>query len=354
MKSNYYLIFLFFSIVSYKNEESKNNTKIVYNSISKLEKRELILYNNWKKEVVIKDLKLNEIIFSKDINTISSSKPILINNKLFTVKNDSTFICIDISSKELLREVKLKGKIMDVQYTEDLEFLINVDNYGISCVSMKNEGKIIYNLLYDYNICNSPDLSPYSITHNDKYFFVADFNCNTISAFGIKNGELIWEKVIGSKATTSKLVCINDTLFLGVNYYYKKGKILVLESSKGNIINEAKSNFESRFPLLIDKTKIYYYTYSRDSIKSAINEFDLINQKNRVIYSFKKGNGIGGKPIQFLENSLYFTDIQNILYEINLKTLKKSKIKESEGVLYGVFKKDNQINYIWDYGNISK
>jgi outer membrane protein assembly factor BamB len=271
----------------------------------------------------------------------------LLDNKLFTVLNDTTFVCVDILSKEQLVKIDFNSKVMNFQHIGGLNFLLNIDNYGIALVNMTNGGNISYSVLYDYNICNTPDMSPYSIAFNDKYFFVTDFNCKTISAIEISTGKIVWDKIIDNKTTTSNLFYYENKLFVGINYYYKGGKIVVINASNGNLMKEIECNFESRFPSILNKNKIYYYTYFGSLNKSSIYEFNLSTMVNKEICSFNKNNDISGRPVQLLDDYLYFTDNENFFNKVNINTLKKSKIRKSDEILYGVFRKGKKVNFIW-------
>jgi len=338
-------IFILLLLFSCKKEIGKEMVKetIVPNTVSI--KGSKITYYTYDKNLYVKDIDEGEIEYSKKVEEVFVFKPILINEKtLITAFDGNTLGCINIDNGNVKWEYTFESKIMDIKYFNNKVLIVNIKDYGIVALDIK--GKLIYNILYDYNICFAPDTSPYSVFSSEEMLFVSSLNCKTVTAYNINSGELIWS-FKKNFSVLSDVFYFNNKVFVAINNYYKEGKLLVLNSNSGKILYEKGCNIETRLKPVLYKEKLYYYTFFGSRQYSSIIEFNTNNFEKKIIYKMTKDNDISGRQIYKLNDNIFFNDNKLNIIKLSLNDYNFNIVREDVTNFNGVtYLKNDELFFI--------
>ncbi|MEI7487943.1 MAG: hypothetical protein WCJ72_11140, partial [Chryseobacterium sp.] len=144
--------------------------------------------------IKIEDLKTNKVIFSIKIKEGCFTESKTHHGKLYFPDSDNIFTCIDYKSNKVIWKLPLDDwKIREFQFVKDDIIIASIDSYGLIAINSRT-GKVIYQLLLRYDDDCIVDFAPRPIGFDENYFYVTDFNCNSISAYEISSGKNIWAK----------------------------------------------------------------------------------------------------------------------------------------------------------------
>ncbi|KQM56828.1 PQQ-binding-like beta-propeller repeat protein [Chryseobacterium sp. Leaf201] len=306
-------------------------------------KKNLLIYSYWKDKdyaIKVEDLKTDKMLFFFKIKDKSFTEPKIHKNKICFPESNDSFICIDYKRNAILWRIQTKGRVREFQYVNDDMIIASIDSYGIVAIN-SNSGKVMYELLLHVDQNCSVDNAPRPITYDVNYFYVADFNCNSVVAYNILSGEKVWSINRNSEAF-SNLIVAGKYIFVGSNDSYKTGEIMLLEAKTGKLIYQHESKFEIMCNPIYYRNKIYYYTYD-----SKLNEFDIENRSSKIIYSFSQEDDISGNQIYPLDNFLYIQDLNFNLNRIDLSTFQKEFIQKSPKGLLGVYKINTETKFLY-------
>lgn len=306
-------------------------------------KDNLLVYSFWKDTeyaIKVEDLKTDKIIFSSKIKDNCFTEPRINSGKLYFPESNDTFSCIDYKNKKVFWKLKTKGRISEFQFVNDNVIIASIDTYGLVAINSRT-GKVLYELLLYGDKGCIVDAAPRPIGFNEDYFFVSDFNCNSIAAYEISSGKKIWN-INKDSIALSNFIVAGKYIFLGNNDSYETGKIMLIESKTGKVIYSQDSKFEIMMNPILYQSKIYYYTYD-----SKLNEFDIEKRTSKIICNFSPADDISGSQIYQLDNFLYFQDVKFNLNRMNLTTLEKEIIGKCPKGLLGVYKINNVVKFVY-------
>jgi outer membrane protein assembly factor BamB len=306
-------------------------------------KNNLLTYSYWKDKdyaIKVEDLKTDKILFSFKIKDNCFTEPRIHKNKICFPESDDSFICMDYKRNIILWRIQTKGRVREFQYVNDDMIIASINSYGIVAIN-SNSGKVMYELLIHKGQNCSVDDAPRPITYDDNYFYVADFNCNSVVAYDILSGKKVWS-VNRNSGAFSNLIVAGKYIFVGSNDSYEKGEIMLIESKTGKIVYSKDSKFEIMMNPILYQNKIYYYTYD-----SKLNEFNIEKRISKIICNFSQADDISGSQIYQLDNFLYFQDVKFNLNRMNLTTLEKEIIGKCPKGLLGVYKINNVVKFVY-------
>ncbi|TAE62247.1 MAG: hypothetical protein EAY77_07805 [Flavobacteriia bacterium] len=301
----------------------------------------VLAFSTWNDSsfgIKVVDIKTDSILFSKEIKQNCFTKPKIFDDKLCFPESNEVLCCYNFKKNLLLWELKTKGRVRELEFIKGNVLLLSIDEYGVIAVN-PNSGKIIYELLLNKNNC-LVDLAPTNINYDDEFFYLTDFNCNSISAYEIGTGVLKWSNNEISGLSNSLIV--KDYIFLGTNNNYETGQINLFELKSGKKIFTSNIQFESMMNPVLFEDKIYFYTYD-----SKLYEFNSTTKKINLIYQFSKDNDISGSQIFILDNFLYIQDVSYNLNRINLNNFEKMILQKDKKGLLGIYKIDNKVKFIY-------
>ncbi len=298
-----------------------------------------LIYSTWDSYIVVENKLDNQLLHKIKINDNCYAKPLINRGKLYFPMSDKQFSSYDLKTKKIDWTCEIKGVCRSFKLLNDM-FIVNEKNYGISGINILT-GKRTFESQYVYDEnCSIPDLSPYYITFNDKYFYVCNWLCKTITAFD-STGKQIWSKTFGS--AVSNAIAVKDYVFLGGDNMYEGGKIFLLNSETGDILFEQNNKFQVRFNPIYYNNNIYFYSYD-----NKLNRFDVRNKINEVVFNFDDTNNPGVDQMFLLDNNLYYSAGNPMfIYRFNLINHKLEKLKEAKKSLYGVYETNNKVEFIY-------
>ncbi|WP_439698726.1 PQQ-binding-like beta-propeller repeat protein [Mucilaginibacter sp. AW1-7] len=330
------LILLFMAGCGLKNQKmSDKNRNIISSSLTI--SGPLLTYSTWSNEIVVENLKLKKIVFTKKIISTCYAQPVLIENKLYFPIADSIFTCVDIVTSKTIWNTPLGGRCSEFHMIDN-SIIANSKSYGLIGIDPKS-GKIKFELRYKYGSgCTIPDLSPYRMTFDKKAFYVCDWQCKNLSAYNIEDGENLWQKTVDFSSGNIKYV--DGVLFWGRNKFYKEGQITLIDPKNGSVLYEEQAKFEENFNPVVYAHKVYYYSYD-----GKLNEFDVKKRKNKVVYVFKAENDVSGNQMYLLNGCLYYSAQGNV-YELSLKFFTNKLVRSNTKDIYGVYPDKSRIEFI--------
>lgn len=299
-----------------------------------------LIYSTWDSYIVVENKLDNKLLYKIKIKDKCYAKPMIKGDNLYFPISDKQFSNYNLKTKKIDWTCEIGGICRSFNLLNDV-FIVNEKNYGISGIDIFT-GKKTFELGYVYNDkCSIPDLSPYYITSNDKYFYVCNWLCKTITAFD-STGKEIWSKIFGS--AVSNAVAVKNYIFLGIDNKYEGGKIFLLNSETGDILFEQDNKFQVRFNPIQYNDNIYFYSYD-----NKLNKFDVNKRNNRVIFSFDNTNSPGGDQMFLLENDLYYSAGNPMfIYRFSLMNDELEKKQPAVKSMYGVFKtSDNKVEFVY-------
>lgn len=302
-------------------------------------KENLLTYSYWDDEdyaIKTEDLRNNKIIYSTKIQDVCFTEPRISNDKLYFPESNQLFTCVDYKTKKVIWKLPTKGRIREFQIVRDDIIIASVDVYGLIAINA-NTGKIMYELLLHSDKNCQVDFAPHPITFDEKYFYVADFNCTMISAYEISSGKKIWGKTKNS--SISNFIVAGKYIFLGNNTNNGNGEIMLLEAETGKILFIQKSSFNIFIDPVFYQNKIYYHTED-----SQLKEFDIATKK---IFDLKKLDDLGCGQIFKIDHFLYVQDCDYNINKIDINSSKKEIVAKGEKGLLGVYKINDEVRFVY-------
>lgn len=346
LKLRFLLIFFFIIISCNKKIGNPSSKSGILPNTSNIQKETgLITYNSKEPTptVLIEDLRTNEIIYKQSLKMdFPYIKPFLINDELLYASSKKTLSLYNFVTKSLKWTFNFDNRINDFNLYNKEIVVINIDNDGIYAIDLET-GHLKYSLKYTYDKCYLPDTSPYSIGFIDNILIVGGFNCNTISLYNVYDGNEILTKKIGDYSNLVSITsCGNSTFFVGINHYYKKAEIYLLNKEGKELFSSSENIETRRAPVCIDE-KIYYSTYDNNA---HLKVFDPKEKITKTIYQYSKVDNINGRQIVYFKKDIFWTTKNSELYKMNLETKEVLKAGDFDGFLNGVFELNNNLIFL--------
>jgi|GEM_PF-2326043 len=336
------LLFLL-SLFSCKESET-NYTDRRHALIANIDAKENLLTYSYSNDndyaIKIEDLKTNKTIFSTKITDNCFTEPKIHQDKLYFPESNQTFICLDYKTKKIIWKLPTKGRIREFQFVKDDLIIASIDLYGLVAIN-SDTGKVMYELLLHSNKNCQIDNAPYPIGFDEKYLYVANFNCTSLSTYEIYSGKNIWSKKENPTALSNFIVA-GEYLFIGSNESDKKSKIMLLEAKTGKLLFKQNSSFDIFMDPMVYQNKIYYQTSN-----SLLNVFDTEKKTIKTVFNFNKTDHIGCNQIYQVDHSLYIQDCNYNVNKIDLKTNKRQIVDKGQKGLLGVYKINHVVKFIY-------
>ncbi len=262
--TNKYHVFLHFNALS--------------NSISLV--NDNIIYSSWDTSINVYNLNTKKKVFKKKTKSLCYAKTIMKEGNLFFPYSTEKFVCLQLSNDSILWELDMEGRCSNFDFINDSIIVASVKHYGLVAFNSLS-GEKIYEIRYNYEESGLPDVSPWHVSYDKYNFYVSDWQRSFLSCFSKSDGILNWQiKGIG---TAGKSIVINDKIFLGTDNFYKGGKILLISTTDGKILNEIACDYETNeIPILYDNF-VYFYTYDRYLKNMIYKLIKLSILKNLII-----------------------------------------------------------------------
>ncbi len=303
-------------------------------------------FSSWDSAVNIIDIGTQSVHFKKKLDAICYAKPVLKRTHLFLPTSEEYFDCIDINTGKTIWTKKTNGKITNFDFINDSIIILSVNHYGIIALN-SIDGSHLYSLLYNYNTCNLPDLSPWLINFDKNVFYVTNWECCNLSAIESSTGKILWETTIGIEYYAGIPLLLGDNIFLGLNKSYKGGKVLLIEKNKGEVIFETNIPFESRMHPVLNGEDILFYTYDK-----KIYSFNFHSKQITEVVALSEENDCSGNQLFLINNAIFFSDNSFYINELNLKTRKIKRILKVESSLLHAIRFGKNIYFIMGSGII--
>ncbi|RYY37897.1 MAG: hypothetical protein EOP46_00905 [Sphingobacteriaceae bacterium] len=330
------LMLLVFVMGCNQNNKDEKGRNVIPGSLTVTDS--LLIYSTWANEVIIENFKSKKVVFRESTTDKCYSRPLLIRGNIYFPKSDSIFTCVNTSTSKVIWNAALGGRCGEF-YMAGNTIVANEKHYGIVGLDIAT-GKRKYELCYKYgDKCTLPDISPYRMSLNKNSFYVCDWQCNNVSAYDISTGQNLWNKK--GEFSTGNIVWINNVMFWGRNEFYKGGHIALLDPENGKTVYEERADYEENFDPIIYNNKVYYYKYD-----GTLNEFNVQERKNKVVYKFNKNNDVSGHQMYLLNGKLYYST-QFKVYELNLSNFTNRVLKNDVKDIYGVYQDKDKLELIY-------
>lgn len=344
MKINY--IFIFIIIITSCVSNTKKDGNLVFINLNAVSgtinyNGPNIIYSSWDTSVCIYNLEKKIIIFKKKLKSVSYAQPLIRDGRIYVPISDEKFCCFDQSKKKTIWEKPLEGKCSRFEFIDDTNIIASVKGYGLIVFNSQN-GNSLYELLYRYKQTQLPDDSPWRLIFDRNNLYVSNWQGNYLSCFNKKEGKLKWNFNIGNHGSSGQAVDAGKDIFLGINYFYKGGKIVLINKNTGKATFEKGTNFEENMIPIRYKNNIYFYCYD-----SNLNIFDLQSKSIKNILSFNKDNDIEVGQM-FLENDIYFNDCSFLINKLSLTDNRKTPIRKLNTVVIGIHNWNDKTFFISD------
>ena len=347
MKKVYKILIAIVVLVSFYScaKEHKISTKIKLNKIAKVFNDSLLVCSTLNDSVVIENIKNGKIIFSKKINDIEAIRPQPVlskNNYLYAVFFENKLSCIDIKTNTVKWNYVANEKINVIKSVNDSIVIIGIRDFGLVALNSRT-GKIIYKLS-DNEASNCPTTFVLDFVYDDKNIYVSDFQCNTITAFNLSNGEKKWSYGFDNYGPC-KAIIYGDLIFCGTTGQpnNNQGRIFMLNKNTGRLVFEDTTNqFDITTIPILYKDKVIYSTYD-----GKLVIFDLKNTKSELLSDFSAINGLCGGQLHLINNYIYLDVCGNDIYGIDLKTKTFNRIGKVRKGLNEVYLYRNQVRFVY-------
>lgn len=324
--------------------QTKNDDKIRLSGTAAIFNDSLLVCSTLKDSVVVENIKNKKILFSTKINDTETIRPQPIldkNNRLYSVFSENKLSCMDIKTNTPKWTYNTEQKINVIKCINDTLVIIGIRNFGLTALNSQT-GKPIYHLEESHSsLCNSSFIIEF--TFDKEKLYVSDFQCNTLSAYNLNNGEKIWsyKSVLNG---LSKLLIYNNFIFCGItgNPMKNEGKIIVLDKKTGTVLAEENQAFDLIANPIVYHKNILYYTYD-----GALKEFDFEELKSKTCYRFNKENKPCDSQFHLIGNDLYFEDCQFNIVRFNLKNKTLKKIEQKKKGLNAVYLYNNEVEFVY-------
>jgi len=303
-----------------------------------------LAYSTWDKKVIVEDVEKKDTLFVQKTKDLCYITPKIKVSYVFFKSADDEFMCFNTKNNELQWKITTDNIPNDFVILNNSIGLLNIKQKGIVGVNIEN-GKKEYLLKYEYDKeCLSPDVSPYPIVYDEQSFYVSNWQCKTIRAFNINNGQELWNKNLSRGA--SKSILYKDKIFVGIDEYYKGGKIYILDSNNGNVLSiQSDVHILLRRTPVLWKDKVIFYDY----YKNSLEEYDFETNKINTIKQYHKSHGKTEKRSNeitgqlFLVNDfLYYQNNQFNIMKFDLNAKKETIIaKSNKGGISTVYIDEN-------------
>lgn len=301
----------------------------------------VILYSTWNNKIVLRNLFTQKILFEKKIGNLCYVKPVLNKNRLIIPLSDNTVACLDYKKDSILWSFSIVKRCKNIIIVNDTVILVDVKHYGVVALNSQN-GKKIYELLYDYNLCNLPDLSPYSMAVDNGHLYISNWQCNALSCFNLGNGKLEWARNFGKLYYAGESVIKGDYLFIGMQSAYKDGKIVLLNKKDGSIVYERPYNYEEHRFARSTKSSIYFTTFTGTDNFSHLLCFNVISKTVDTIFSFNDSTDISGSQFFLTDSAVIYTNFKNKVYIISLAEKRLKSYLLNNPILLYMHKHNNE------------
>lgn len=305
---------------------------------------DLASYVTFDTLVKVENLKTKKILFQKKINCEQLIVPTVLvkkHNYLYFPLNDSVLSCVNFKTEKEIWKYKFEDVITGLKNVNDSIILVDLRDAGVVALNIMT-GKRIYEIKDSNNSrCNSP--SVHNIVFDEKYFWVSDFDCGTVTAFNLKDGKEVWKyksKINGAV----RLLLTKDYVFCGItgNPMNKEGAVFLIDKKSGTLVFAKPEQFDLITKPVNYKNKVIYYGYN-----SKLSELDLDTKTIKVIKEFNEDELSCGNQLFLLDNTLYFDDCRFNINQLNLISSDFKVLGKSGSNLLGVYKKGKVVEFIY-------
>ncbi|MCS3868835.1 outer membrane protein assembly factor BamB [Chryseobacterium ginsenosidimutans] len=306
-------------------------------------KNNLLVYSYWEDNnyaIKVEDLKTNKTIFSTKITDNCFTEPRIYQDKLYFPESNHTFTCIDYKTQKIIWKSSTKGRIREFQIVKNDVIIASINVYGLVAIN-SNTGKVMYELLLRSDKDCLVDDAPRPVGFDENYFYVANFNCSSLSAYEISSGKNVWSRK-ENPTPLSNFTVAGKYILIGSKENDEKSEIILLEAKTGKLLFQQNASFNIFADPVFYQNKIYYQTN-----ESLLNEFDIEKKRNKTIFNFNTTDHIGCNQIFPLDHSLYIQDCNYNINKIDLTTNKRKIVDKGSKGLLGVYKINNQVKFIY-------
>lgn len=303
----------------------------------------LLAYSYFKDNdyaVKVEDLRTNNTVFVYNIQDNCFTNPRIHNGKLYFPESNHVFVCVSYKTGKPLWKLPTQGRILEFQMVKDDIIIASVDGYGIIAIHA-DTGKILYVLHLLSNSNCQVDLSPRPVRFDENYFYVAGFNCKTISAYEILSGKKVWSRE-DYRFSLSSFIITGDFIFSGNMIDNDKEEIILLEAHTSKLLYRQPASFDLFTDPVVYQDKIYYHTNNAE-----LKEFDIRKKTVRTVFTFRTYEDIIGGQMFRLDHFLFFQDMQYQIVKIDLQTFNRKVIDRGKKGLLGVYKINDEIKLIY-------
>lgn len=293
-----------------------------------------LVYSTWDSTINIFDIDQNKIKNKITLNNICYVKPLLKAGKLYFPISDRKFKCIELITGTTLWEIDLNGRCSSIEYIEDSLLIVSAKHYGLLAVNI-NTGKLVYELKFDNQKSQIPDLSPWPISWDDENIYISNWQGNTLSSYKKENGKLNWHFNSDSLGIAGTSILLGDEVFIGINNFYKNGKIFLIRKNDGKLLKTDTVNYEERIQPILYEGKIFFYSYDGN-----LNEFNSSKREIKLVKSFEKDFDLSGYKLFLASDRIYYTDAS---YYLNTYVIKEKKF-------FQLHKIDKQALFVFEHG----
>lgn len=300
-----------------------------------------IIYSGWDTSIRVYDLVTHATVFSRKIDAICYAKPLLKAGKIYYPSSNEKFVCIQNTTGAILWQLDLKGRCSNFDFIDDSTIVASVKHYGLLGVNANN-GKIVYELKYDYAESELPDLSPWPVAYDNEKFYVSNWQGKQLSAYDKKSGSLRWIFKDSSFGAAGRCMVHGTRLFIGVNHSYQSGKLFVLDANDGRILTEKACSYEDRVDPVAYVNSICFYSYDR-----TLKKFDFNTNEVATIKRFEQTFDISGNQLFLVRDTIFFSDASFYTNSYSIPENKFVQLQRTQKPLTGAFEFKGKVYFIY-------
>jgi len=262
--------------------------------------------------------------------------PIVSNNNLYYLKNDSIVEYIDLKSKKNIGQFRASNEINNIKAFDNF-LVLNVKEEGVKLLKLSTLEPVMTIRKIEEAYCTDMLVNDFITEGNN--IFISDFNCNNVYCVDIRNNNVNW--TYKSDFTATRILMCDTILFCGLtgDPRKKEGSVMLFNTVDGKILFEKNELFDLIVKPIRYNNDIFFVTYD-----GKIKKLDLLSKKIITVVNLDSLQGICGNQLYIQDKTIYFSNCNNDIYHYNIETNRCSLFKKSESRLINVFRYDNKIH----------
>ena len=297
--------------------------------------KNLLLYGTRDTLIEVKNMETQEIIYSDKIGEQGNAKPVIKGQLIYYPRSRRFFVCKNIKTMQTVWMKPIEGRCSEFKFMDDSTIIASIKGYGMMVFNARTGDKI-FDIRYDAVGTSGGDNSPWPLVFDDSSIYASNFNKDLITCFDRFTGQIKWSN--RSDGYAGQPLLLGESLFLGVNEFYKGGMVYLFNKRSGKIELNYECNFDERVSPLKHQKQVLFYAYD-----GRIMKFDVETHAFKELIKLKKKRRVTSTEFGFIDNCLYFEDCDFNVIKFDITKRELTKVYKLNRGLYGIFEYKGKI-----------